>query len=376
MKNQLFVDIILKSKKSEKIKNSYALQNEEKLLKEKGGNNPITEMNKKLNGYIISEYFEILNYIGKGGSGIVFQGKFKKIKTDKFAAIKFIIQKNSEAQRKNKNKANENHMEIIIHNRLKHKNIPEIYGFYQINEGTCIAMEFCKYDLPNFKKQILKKCFSETLICYISFQILEAILNLQKNHIIHLDIKPQNILIDEYLNVKLCDFSISLNYKSTEKNLNLQRAGTSYFISPEVLEEKTIELSEASKIDIYSFGVLIYLLSYYDYPYNLNKINDKDYPKILKNIQDNELEFPQKVKHSQMLQNFLIKCLEKDIKKRYNIFDAMADPWIKGHEFIFDEKEKLNNGCKFLMNMMADNIFEFNKYIKQRCKPIFLKYFF
>ena len=332
--------------------------------KEKCGSNPIAEMNNKFKGFKISEYFELSNYIGKGSSGSLFQANFKKIKTDKSTAIKFLFQKNADNQRKCKNKSNENHMEIIIHSKLKHKNIPDTYGYYEINEGTCIAMEFCKYDLISFKKQLLKKNFSETLICFISFQILEAILNLQKNHIIHFDIKPQNILIDEYLNVKLCDFSISLNYNSTDKYLYLKRAGTSYFISPEVLDEKTIEVEEASKLDIYSLGVLIYLLAYHDYPYDLNKVNDKDFPNILKNIQDNKLKFPKNVNHSQMLKNFLMKCLEKDIKKRYNIFDAMRDPWIKGYEFISDEKAKLNNGCKFLMNMMANNILEFNQYTK------------
>lgn len=332
-------------------------------LKEKCGSNIIIEMNNMLKGTKISEYFEISNYIGKGSSGNVFQGNFKKIKTDKSAAIKFLFRKNFENQGKNKKKENESHMEIIIHNKLKHKNIPDTYGYYQINEGTCIAMEFCKYDLISFKKQILNKNYSETLICFISFQILEAILNLQKNHIIHRDIKPQNILIDEYLNVKLCDFSISLNYNSTDKYLNLQRLGTSYFLSPEVLAEKTIVVGEASKIDIYSLGILIYLLAYHDYPYEINKVNDKNYSNILKNIQDNKLEFPKNVKHSQMLENFIMKCLEKDIKKRYNIFDAFRDPYIKGYEFILDEKIKLNNGCKFLLNMMANNILDFNNYI-------------
>ena len=52
-------------------------------------------------------------------------------------------------------------------------------------------------------------------------------------------------MIDEYLNVKLCDFSISLNYSSEEKYINLERAGTPYFMSPETLGEETIETDEA-----------------------------------------------------------------------------------------------------------------------------------
>ena len=51
------------------------------------------------------------------------------------------------------------------------------------------------------------------------------------------------------------------------------------------------------------------------------------------------------------------------IKNRYNIFQALRDPWILGSKFIFDEKEKLCNASKFLINMAVGNIIDFNKYI-------------
>ena len=353
MNSLLSTNYIYRIQNIKNSKNCCETKKEKKLLNENKvlNNTSIIEMAKKMKGNIILEYFELTNYISEGSSGKVGLAKFKKIKTGKFAALKFL------------KKVNENHMEILIQNKLKHRNIPDIYGYYQINGGTCIAMEYCKYDLRSFKNQLIKRNFSQTLLCYISFQILDAILNLQKNKIIHLDIKPQNILIDEYLNVKLCDFSTSLNYLSIAEYINLERSGTSYFMSPEILGEKTIEKIEASKIDIYSFGVLIYLLAYLDYPYELSKVSDKDYSQILTNIQTKELIFPKNINHSKMLQNFLQKCLEKDIKKRYNIYEAIEDPFIKAHQYILDEKEKLNNGCKFLMNMMANSILEFNRYL-------------
>ena len=364
MENSLSTDNTYPLKNIEKPKNSFELQKENKLLNEKKGiYNSIIEMSEKMKGYYISEHFELSNYIGSGRDGDVYSAKFKKIKTEKFDALKFLIHKTVNNKRNNANE-NQNLTEVLILNKLKHRNIADIYGYYQINDGACIAMEFCKYDLRNFKKQLLKRNFSETLLCFISFQILDAILNLQKNKIMHLDIKPQNILIDDYLNIKLCDFSVSLNYSSAEKYINLERAGTPYFMSPEILSEEKIEIGEASKIDLYSFGVLIYLLAYCDYPYELVKVNDKDYSQILKNIKEKELIFPKNINSSEMLRNFLKKCLQKDIKKRYNIYEAMRDPWIKAHEYILDEKEKLNNGFKFLMNMMANKIFEFNRFVK------------
>ena len=62
-----------------------------------------------------------------------------------------------------------------------------------------------------------------------------------------------------------------------------------------------------------------------------------------------------------MFLNFISKCLEKDINKRYNIYDALRDPWVKANKYILDEKEKLGNASKFLINMVTNSINEFNK---------------
>lgn len=64
-----------------------------------------------------------------------------------------------------------------------------------------------------------------------------------------------------------------------------------------------------------------------------------------------------------MFKNFIRKCLEKDINKRYNIYEALNDPWIKGYQFIKNEKENLYNAGKFIIQLMVDNIKTFNDYV-------------
>jgi serine/threonine protein kinase len=178
-----------------------------------------------------------------------------------------------------------------------------------------------------------------------------------------MDIKQQNILIDDFLMVKLTDFSVSINYKLAKNYINLPLVGTSFYMSPEVLNKKRISVAEASKIDIYSFGVLLYYLAFGYYPYNLNEVKNKEYSKIAKNIEENELKFPEEdTGHSKMFVNFIKNCLNKDIKKRYNIYKAMNDPWLKGYQIILNEKEKLYNANKFIVDLMVDNLINFNKY--------------
>ena len=330
------------------------------------------ELNELLENTKLSEYFELLDEIKRGGAGAVFKGKFKTIKTTKLAALKIILFKKNKNYKKEKchfhnseKEYEEDHSEVMIHYKLKNRYIPDVYGYYSIKDrGVCIAMEHSQYnDLSYFRKKVLKKnIFSETLLCYIASQVLNAILYLHQNKIIHMDIKIGNILIDDYLNVKLADYSVSYSYKSSKNYIQLYNNGTKCFKSPEVLECKKIDVKDASKIDIFSFGVVLYKLGLMDFPYDIKDpkvVNDEI---ILKNIKEKELTFP-KTKNSKIFKNFLKKCLEKDIKNRYNIYEALNDPWIKGNEFILNEKEKLCNASKFLINMAVGNIIDFNNYI-------------
>ena len=167
------------------------------------------ELNELLVNTKLSEYFELLDEIKRGGAGlkIILFKKNKNYKKEKGHSH------NSEKEYV------EDYSEVMIHYKLKTRYIPDVYGYYSIKDrGFCIAMEHSQYnDLSYFRKNILKKNnFSETLLCYIASQVLNAILYLHQNKIIHMDIKIGNILIDDYLNVKLADFSVSYNYKSCE----------------------------------------------------------------------------------------------------------------------------------------------------------------
>jgi len=326
----------------------------------------INKMKEIIKDTTFAEKFELIESIKEGSAGTVYKTKLKDSKINKLFASKFLItEKNREkCQQKEKNELNSKHFEISIHGKLIHKNIPKIFGYYKIHDSSCILMEYDMYgDLENFKRNIIKRAvLSESLICYIGAQILEAISYLHKNKIIHMDIKQQNILIDDFLSVKLTDFSISINYKNL-KNISLPLMGTCYYISPETLEERTINVEDASKIDIYSFGVLLYALAFCDYPYDLRNIDSKNYEGILKNIKEKDLTFPENTGHSEMFKDFLGKCLEKNLNKRFNIFKAMNHPWIKGFQFLQDAKERIYNAGKFLTNLLVDNILEYNKYI-------------
>ena len=220
------------------------------------------------------------------------------------------------------------------------------------------------------KKMTDKNYLSETFLAFITKQILDGLYYIHKNKIIHMDIKQQNILIDKNLEVKITDFSVSLSYekvKSHEK-IKLPLAGTHPFMSPEVLSKAQIDIEDASKIDMFSLGVMLYNLSIGDFPYNLNINLKKNFDEILEKIKNNDLEFQEyKIKsrrYSNLFIKFLKNLLDKNIKSRISVFEAIDDPWIKGVELIFEEKEKIGDNPKFLLKMSCDNIRSFNEYLK------------
>ena len=311
-----------------------------------------------------SEKFELLNYINSGSSGIVFKG-FDKKNPSYHLSFKFLIH-NVRKNKKNKIKK-QTLKEIIIHNKLKSQNIINYYNYVYLKDIGCIVMEYAELgDLEHFQKFMKpKRYFSESFLAFITFQILKGLFYLNKSKIIHMDIKPQNLLIDKNLNIKITDFSAAFsfaNYKKNQKIL-LPFSGTSLYMSPEILSNDYIDYNECNKIDLYSLGVVLYFLAFDKFPYALDHSLNLNFDLILKKIKSNKLSFPETKIYSSLFLKFINKLLEKDIKNRFNIYDALNDPWIKGAELLFKEKEKIDDTEIFLINIITDNFRCFNEYI-------------
>jgi len=183
-----------------------------------------------------------------------------------------------------------------------------------------------------------------------------------------MDIKPQNIVIDCFLNAKLIDFSISLNYKgkNSSDEICLPRVGTSFYMAPEVLAEKKIKIRDIHKIDLYSLGVMLYNLAFAKYPYNLTTGDDKNYDMMLDKIMKEKLDLQEEKDFSKYFIDFITKLLEKDVKKRINIFQALDHYWIKGAQILMEEKEKIYNVGVFLPYLMTDYLKNFMDYIEMK----------
>ena len=313
----------------------------------------------------LPEELEIINYIDSGSESIVYSslincknkdGKKKKIN----AILKLMLYHKHEKENKN---------EINILYKLKNKNIIDFYGYSQIekNKSSLLIMENAEFgNLRNFQKKYLKKnILSESMICFLAHQILNGIIYIHKCKIAHLDIKLQNIVIDNLLDTKLIDFSISLNYNNInpEQEIELPCSGTYLYMPKEVINSEKIKIKNLNKVDLYSFGVVLYNLAFGSYPYDLTYKDQDNFDLILKKIENVKLTFKNSMNYSTYFLDFLSKLLEKDINKRINIYEALEHYWIKGANILLDERENSFDTTNYLCYLLSNNIKKFNDYI-------------
>ena len=326
--------MLMEIEEEQRLDDNLYKENDIKKLKEK---NPFIyysskEIQKKLSEIIKSKIglnLDYLKYFERGGSSFIYEGTSKDKK--KSIVIKVI----SEERFKNFD-------EIKIMLRMRHPNIISIYGFYNNkNSELLILMEKGKMDLRGEGLNYLYKC-----------------------NIIHYDIKPNNIVIDDLINIKIIDFSVSMDISEIkDSQIELKYRGTSLYMAPEVINKEKIEIKNFHKIDLFSLGVTLYRLAFGNYPFNLKREDADNDDVIYKKINSDWRVENKGTDFSKHFIDFLNCLLEKDINKRINIFGAMNHYWIQGAKILNEEKENIGNANVFLTSLITDNFINFNKYI-------------
>lgn len=315
---------------------------------------------------IYDESFELTKLVGSGCESFVYSVNIRNKKTREKVGngtMKIIYKIKNEREAKK---------EAFLLHKLKDKNIINYIWNSKIEQGKpgYIIMEEAEYGhLRNFQRNIvMRMTFSESMICFIAYQILDGLNYLHKCRIAHMDIKLQNIVINKFLMVKLIDFNISLNYKnkSDDENISLYRVGTNFYMPKEILDYATIKVKDLNKIDLYSFGVVLFNLAFNKYPYKLARGDEDNYDTILKKVNENEIGLDNTEGYSHYFLDFLEKLLEKDINKRINLEQALNHYWIKGSQFLLDEKEKCFNATVFTSYLLTNHIKAFNDYINNK----------
>ena len=174
--------------------------------------------------------YEVLGVVGEGAYGIVYKCKNKE--TNKYVAIKKFKETEDELVQKTMKR------ELKMLQQLKHPNIVEFQESFTHKGNLFLVFEYCEKNLL----EVLEESpdgLSPKLIKSFIYQICKAIAYMHKNNMIHRDIKPENLLIDENLNLKLCDFGFARKVKLDKNNNNINEmtdyVATRWYRSPELL---------------------------------------------------------------------------------------------------------------------------------------------
>ena len=292
---------------------------------------------------IFLDHYEVLSLLGKGGYGKVYQVRNKK--TNEIHACKHL----SKLSIKDLIKFER---EIDILKKADHPNIIKLYEIFESKHSYYLIMEECKggevFDrIINHLQN--KEMYSEKDAANILRQMMSAIEYCHNNGIAHRDLKPENLL---YLNegseennpIKVIDFGLS-QVISPDKKLKT-KVGTAYYVSPEILKG---EYSE--KCDIWSAGVILYILLSGDPPFN--GPNDVS---IYQKISEMKLYFPDN-KWANISEDAkdLIKNMIAPENDRYNAKQVMEHPWM---ESSVEKLTNLNFDPCFLVNYAKSNTFK------------------
>ncbi len=262
-------------------------------------------------GEILGGRYEILKRIGSGGMADVYMAKDQKL--NRKVAVKVLKREYVDDEKFLKKFQRE--AQAIA--SLTHPNIVNIYDVGAENGINYIVMELVGG--ITLKEYIKKKgCISPQETVDISIQIASALSHAHNHHIIHRDIKPQNILISEDGMIKVTDFGIAKAANSNTVTSTATAIGSVHYISPEQAKGRFCD----EKSDIYSLGITMYEMVTGKVPFD----HENGVTIALMHLQ-NDIVPPSEIKEGipDSLEKIILKCVMKKPEERYQTAEELIE---------------------------------------------------
>lgn len=308
----------------------------------------------------IDNKYIILDYLGKGISCIV--ELVKESENNNLYVAKLFKQVKEESDKKYILN------EIQINKLITEKKIPNSIKF--INEGTLgknkyyLILEYApKGDLLKYI-YFIDKGFKEIYSKIIYQQILKGVKACHDLRIAHRDIKINNILLDNDFIPKLCDFGCSKKFEENEDTRTREIAGTRSHYAPQFFIEG--EYHDTFKDDIFSLGVVLFMLVTAYYPFDTSENSDKYY-ELIKN--KNFEQFWKTVKNITKITNLspefkklFFKLVSYEETERPSVDEILNDEWFK------EIKERNSNEMEELKKELKEEFLKRDKICDEKLR--------
>ncbi|PZX07982.1 serine/threonine-protein kinase [Psychrobacillus insolitus] len=260
-------------------------------------------------GKRISGRYKLLDMIGGGGMSNVYLAHDMILDRDvAMKVLRYDFSNQEELHRRFQREA-------LSATSLTHPNIVNIYDVGEDGDIHYIVMEYVKGE--TLKEYIQNNSpISPNRCITIMKQLTSAIADAHNNNIVHRDVKPQNILLDEEGKVKITDFGIAMALSATSYTQTNSVLGTVHYLSPEQARGGTA----TKQSDIYALGIVLFELLTGELPFS----GESAVSIALKHLQS-ETPSIRAILPSipQSLENVVIKATSKDPRDRYGTAEEM-----------------------------------------------------
>jgi len=247
--------------------------------------------------------YQIIEELGKGGMGKVYRVIDKKLNEE--VAMKLIKPEIASDKKTLDRFSNE----LKLARKIVHKNVSRMFDLNEEKGTHYITMEYVRgEDLKRLIRKIGQ--LSAGQVIPVAKQVCEGLAEAHRLGVVHRDLKPQNIMVDEEGSARIMDFGIARSIKGKGITGAGVMVGTPEYMSPEQVEAKEVD----QRSDIYSLGVILYEMVTGRVPF------EGDTPLSIAVKQKTEAPRDPQELNAQIPEDFsrvILRCLEKDKEKRY-----------------------------------------------------------